>query len=253
MKSNPPFSRLSTRAGGLGLNLTSADTVIIFDSDWNPMMDLQAQDRAHRIGQRSDVSVFRLITYSPVEEKILSRATEKLNVSELVVESGKFNKQSVESDNSLERKRIMEVLLTDFDSAQPKDATTEKTSEEGDDDDEDPPDVDVSEFKGEMITLGPGKSSPSARKAMGASKSSSTKIHICTNCGSEFVKWMGRCPTCKEWNSLQEHVVQRKKDTKANPVFGSSGQSWLDGVASGWRGSPGTGFRALQSHRCLWC
>jgi SNF2 family DNA or RNA helicase len=56
---------LSTRAGGLGLNLATADVVIIFDSDWNPMMDLQAQDRAHRIGQRSDVSVFRLVTYSP--------------------------------------------------------------------------------------------------------------------------------------------------------------------------------------------
>ena len=56
---------LSTRAGGLGLNLATADVVVIFDSDWNPMMDLQAQDRAHRIGQRSDVSVFRLITYSP--------------------------------------------------------------------------------------------------------------------------------------------------------------------------------------------
>ena len=79
------------------------------------MMDLQAQDRAHRIGQRSDVSVFRLVTYSPVEEKILSRATEKLNMSELVVEAGQFDKRSVENDNSLERMRLMEVLLTDFD------------------------------------------------------------------------------------------------------------------------------------------
>jgi ATP-dependent helicase STH1/SNF2 len=126
---------LSTRAGGLGLNLTAADTVIIFDSDWNPMMDLQAQDRAHRIGQRSDVSVFRLITYSPVEEKILSRATEKLNVSELVVESGKFNKNSVESDNSMERKKLMEVLLTDFDGARPQEK--EKTnSDDGEEDDD---------------------------------------------------------------------------------------------------------------------
>jgi Bromodomain/Snf2-ATP coupling, chromatin remodelling complex len=80
------------------------------------MMDLQAQDRAHRIGQRSDVSVFRLVTNSPVEEKILSRASEKLNMSELVVEAGKFDKRSVENDNSLERKRLMEVLLTDFES-----------------------------------------------------------------------------------------------------------------------------------------
>jgi Bromodomain/Snf2-ATP coupling, chromatin remodelling complex len=97
-------------------------------------MDLQAQDRAHRIGQRSDVSVFRLVTYSPVEEKILSRATEKMNVSQLVVESGKFNKDSVDSDNSLERKRLMEILLTDFDTAQPK-AATEKSGSDDEDDD----------------------------------------------------------------------------------------------------------------------
>jgi hypothetical protein len=120
---------LSTRAGGLGLNLTAANTVIIFDSDWNPMMDLQAQDRAHRIGQRSEVSVFRLITYSPVEEKILSRATEKLNMSELVVEAGQFNKTSVENDNSLERKRMMEVLLTDFDTNTSKISDEKATSE----------------------------------------------------------------------------------------------------------------------------
>lgn len=134
---------LSTRAGGLGLNLTAANTVIIFDSDWNPMMDLQAQDRAHRIGQRSDVSVFRLVTYSPVEEKILSRATEKLNMSELVVEAGQFDKRSVENDNSLERKRLMEVLLTDFDNtntakiAAEDKATSEITSDAGDDDNDD--------------------------------------------------------------------------------------------------------------------
>jgi superfamily II DNA/RNA helicase len=107
---------LSTRAGGLGLNLVSADTVIIFDSDWNPMMDLQAQDRAHRIGQKKVVSVFRLITNSPIEEKILSRANEKLNMSELVVEAGKFNKSSVEEDTTEERQKMMEILLLDFDS-----------------------------------------------------------------------------------------------------------------------------------------
>ena len=132
---------LSTRAGGLGLNLTAADTVIIFDSDWNPMMDLQAQDRAHRIGQRSDVSVFRLISNSPVEEKILSRASEKLNMSELVVDAGQFDKRSVENDNSLERKKMMEVLLTDFsnrDAVKAEDTKTDITgSDVGDDDDDD--------------------------------------------------------------------------------------------------------------------
>lgn len=58
---------LSTRAGGLGINLTSADTVIIYDSDWNPQMDLQAMDRAHRIGQKNLVNVYRLITENTVE------------------------------------------------------------------------------------------------------------------------------------------------------------------------------------------
>lgn len=108
---------LSTRAGGLGLNLVSADTVIIFDSDWNPMMDLQAQDRAHRIGQKKIVSVFRLITNSPVEEKILSRASEKMNMSELVVEAGGFGDAADKNeDQAEERQKIMELLLTDFDS-----------------------------------------------------------------------------------------------------------------------------------------
>ena len=58
---------LSTRAGGLGINLTAADTVIIFDSDFNPQMDLQAMDRAHRIGQKNMVNVYRLITEHTIE------------------------------------------------------------------------------------------------------------------------------------------------------------------------------------------
>ena len=151
---------LSTRAGGLGLNLTAANTVIIFDSDWNPMMDLQAQDRAHRIGQRSDVSVFRLVTYSPVEEKILSRAAEKLNMSELVVEAGQFDKRSVENDNSLERKKLMEVLLTDFETnnaskptADDK-AVSEVTSDNADDDnDEDGDDASESSKEEDLNDL----------------------------------------------------------------------------------------------------
>lgn len=57
---------LSTRAGGLGINLTSADTVIIYDSDWNPQMDLQAMDRAYRIGQKNVVNVYRLITENTI-------------------------------------------------------------------------------------------------------------------------------------------------------------------------------------------
>ena len=76
---------LTTRAGGVGLNLQVADTVIIFDSDWNPQMDMQAMDRAHRIGQQSEVRVFRMITNTQIEEEIFSRAKAKKNVNEIVV------------------------------------------------------------------------------------------------------------------------------------------------------------------------
>ncbi len=61
---------LSTRSGGLGINLVGADTVVFYDSDWNPAMDAQAQDRAHRIGQTRDVHIFRLISEFTVEENI---------------------------------------------------------------------------------------------------------------------------------------------------------------------------------------
>ena len=62
---------ISTRAGGLGINLMSANHVVLYDSDWNPQVDLQAMDRAHRIGQKKKVYVYRLITKSSVEEKII--------------------------------------------------------------------------------------------------------------------------------------------------------------------------------------
>lgn len=68
----------STRAGGLGLNMQVADTVIIFDSDWNPQMDQQAEDRAHRIGQKKEVRVFMLVSVKSIEEEILERAKQKM-------------------------------------------------------------------------------------------------------------------------------------------------------------------------------
>lgn len=98
---------LSTRAGGLGLNLQTADTVIIFDSDWNPHQDLQAQDRAHRIGQTKEVRVYRLVTAKSVEEDILNAAQYKLNIDDKVIQAGKFdNRSSVE-----EREAFLKALI----------------------------------------------------------------------------------------------------------------------------------------------
>ena len=77
---------LSTRAGGLGINLATADVVILYDSDWNPQADLQAEDRAHRIGQKKTVRVFRLITEHTVDEKIIERAEKKLLLDAVVIQ-----------------------------------------------------------------------------------------------------------------------------------------------------------------------
>merc|ERR1739844_590234 len=98
---------LSTRAGGLGLNLQTADTVIIFDSDWNPHQDLQAQDRAHRIGQKNEVRVLRLMTVNSVEERILAAAKYKLNMDEKVIQAGRFNNTSSGS----ERRQLLQSIL----------------------------------------------------------------------------------------------------------------------------------------------
>ncbi|XP_071945077.1 lymphocyte-specific helicase-like isoform X2 [Antedon mediterranea] len=81
---------LSTRAGGLGINLTTADTVIIYDSDWNPQSDLQAQDRCHRIGQEKPVIVYRLVTINTIDQKIVERAAAKRKLEKMVIHQGKF-------------------------------------------------------------------------------------------------------------------------------------------------------------------
>ncbi|KAE8988474.1 SWI/SNF-related matrix-associated actin-dependent regulator of chromatin subfamily A member 5 [Phytophthora fragariae] len=85
---------LSTRAGGLGINLATADIVILFDSDWNPQVDLQAMDRAHRIGQTKTVRVFRFITDGTVEEKIVERAERKLYLDAAIIQQGRLAQQN---------------------------------------------------------------------------------------------------------------------------------------------------------------
>jgi ATP-dependent helicase STH1/SNF2 len=118
---------LSTRAGGLGLNLQTADTVIIYDSDWNPHQDLQAQDRAHRIGQKNEVRILRLISSNSVEEKILERANYKLDMDGKVIQAGKFDNKSTNE----ERDALLRTLL---ESAEAADALGEQQEEMDDDD-----------------------------------------------------------------------------------------------------------------------
>ncbi|KAK4405702.1 putative ATP-dependent DNA helicase CHR12 [Sesamum angolense] len=97
---------LSTRAGGLGLNLQTADTVIIFDSDWNPQMDQQAEDRAHRIGQKKEVRVFVLVSVGSIEEVILERAKQKMGIDAKVIQAGLFNTSTAQ-----DRREMLEEIM----------------------------------------------------------------------------------------------------------------------------------------------
>lgn len=92
---------LSTRAGGLGINLMTADTVILFDSDWNPQADLQAMARAHRIGQTKPVSVYRLVSKETVEEEVLERAKNKLVLDYVTIQKGVTDKDNDEVKDRL--------------------------------------------------------------------------------------------------------------------------------------------------------
>lgn len=103
---------LSTRAGGQGINLTAADTVILYDSDWNPQLDLQAQDRAHRIGQTKPVVVYRLATKGTVEQSLLEKADAKRKLEKLVIQKGKF-KSLLETTAQGEAEELRKVLGED--------------------------------------------------------------------------------------------------------------------------------------------
>jgi len=82
---------LSTKAGGLGINLTSANIVVIYDSDWNPQNDVQATARAHRIGQQNEVMVYRLITAKTYESEMFERASKKLGLDQAIFMGGAFH------------------------------------------------------------------------------------------------------------------------------------------------------------------
>ena len=100
---------LSTRAGGQGINLAAADTVVLFDSDWNPQQDLQAQDRAHRIGQTRPVVVYRLATRGTVEQTLLEKADGKRRLEKLVIRKGKFRSLAAGAGGGPSREDVDEL------------------------------------------------------------------------------------------------------------------------------------------------
>lgn len=112
---------LSTRSGGLGINLVPADTVILFDNDWNPQMDLQAIDRVHRIGQTKPVKIFRFVIRNSIEEILISKSSNKRFLEKLIIQMGefKFNKlkkimenEDADKNVGLNVKELLELSRT---------------------------------------------------------------------------------------------------------------------------------------------
>ncbi|KAF2878908.1 hypothetical protein ILUMI_27268, partial [Ignelater luminosus] len=101
---------ISTRAGGLGLNLTAADTVILFDRDWNPQVDIQAQDRCHRIGQTKPVMVYSLITKNTIDERILRTSNVKRRLERVIIKNRQFRYAKKSSDERLDCEELLELL-----------------------------------------------------------------------------------------------------------------------------------------------
>lgn len=116
--SDIPIFLLTTRAGGVGLNLQSADTVILFDSDWNPSADLQAVSRIQRIGQKRTVHIMRLVTHNSIDEFIVDRGQEKLRTEAVAIGAGKFNTNVDPATDSAMRQRDLERLLGEYEAKQ---------------------------------------------------------------------------------------------------------------------------------------
>ncbi|ODV84270.1 hypothetical protein CANARDRAFT_8947 [[Candida] arabinofermentans NRRL YB-2248] len=104
---------LSTRAGGLGINLTAADTVIFYDSDWNPTIDSQAMDRAHRLGQTRQVTVYRLLVKGTIEERMRDRAKQKEHVQQVVMQGNPSMVTDHKDKEKKEKKEMAMWLLND--------------------------------------------------------------------------------------------------------------------------------------------
>ncbi|KAI1921754.1 putative DNA helicase ino80 [Ophidiomyces ophidiicola] len=138
---------LSTRAGGLGINLTAADTVIFYDSDWNPTIDSQAMDRAHRLGQTRQVTVYRLITRGTIEERIRKRALQKEEVQRVVISGGAAGGVDFNARSRENRTKDIAMWLADDEQAEILEQKEKEALE-----------------KGEEATTKKGKRGPGKRK-----------------------------------------------------------------------------------------
>lgn len=155
---------LSTRSGGLGINLTGADTVIFFDSDWNPQMDAQATDRAHRIGQTREVHIYRLIAEQTVEENILLKSNQKRHLSRLSVEEGNFTGSAAGLLGSQEEQQAMALVEDESDQLATLRAKQEEDELERGDNEDAPVAVVATASPGNDVNNGAGEEDDEGKK-----------------------------------------------------------------------------------------
>ncbi|ELP89209.1 helicase, putative [Entamoeba invadens IP1] len=147
---------LSTRSGGLGINLQSADTVILYDSDWNPQSDIQAMDRAHRIGQTKPVTVYRLIAEKTAEERLIRVAERKLMLNQLVMQSGKTARET-----TMGKEEFQQIMQQELNSCLKDDQVVQKVENMGIDDI-----IKLGEEKTNVLKEEIAKETETARKGM---------------------------------------------------------------------------------------
>mmetsp|Transcript_62423 Transcript_62423/g.94280 ORF Transcript_62423/g.94280 Transcript_62423/m.94280 type:complete len:649 (+) Transcript_62423:306-2252(+) len=116
---------LSTRAGGLGINLTAADTCIIFDSDWNPHADSQAMDRCHRMGQTLPVAVYRLLSCNSVDIEMMEKQISKKKLERMTIAGGDFRKGGKRSQGDMSFEKLQSLLESDIQDMSSKGADVE--------------------------------------------------------------------------------------------------------------------------------
>ncbi|TKR63255.1 hypothetical protein L596_027104 [Steinernema carpocapsae] len=209
---------LCTRAGGLGINLTAADTVIIFDSDWNPQNDLQAQARCHRIGQKKMVKVYRLITSNTYEREMFDKASLKLGLDKAVLQSMAPRGDS----NQLSRKEVEQLLKKGaYGAIMDEDTEGSKFNEE---------DIDtILQRRTHTITLEAGIKGSTFAKA--TFNSSNNREDIDVNDPNFWAKWAKKANidteigTDKELIMLEPRNRRKRFEENKNDEEGSDGDN----------------------------
>jgi chromodomain-helicase-DNA-binding protein 7 len=207
---------LCTKAGGLGINLVAADTCIIYDSDWNPQNDLQAQARCHRIGQKKDVKIYRLVTRNTYEREMFDRAGLKLGLDKAVLQSMNTDqgKNKADGPGPLSKKEIEDLLKKGaYGALMDDDNAGDKFCEE---------DIDsILERRAKTVTIEGNKAGGSFSKATFASADTETNINL--DDPDFWNKWAKKAEIEQIDENTKLMMVEPRSRKKTTRLFGGDG------------------------------